>query len=71
MSFYDEYYNWFVVIGILLMLLIIVVIVSRLFPKQVNSIVQFNRNIENDILWYKMKIILINNLFFLMFILNV
>ena len=46
MSFYDEYYNWFVVIG---MLLIIGVIVSRLFPKQVNSIVQFNRNIENDI----------------------
>ena len=49
MSFYDEYYNWFVVIGMLLILLIIGVIVSRLFPKQVHSIVQFNRNIENDI----------------------
>ena len=75
MSFYDEYYNWFVVIGVMFFMLligiIIIVIVSRLFPKQVNSIVQFNRNIENDILWYKMKIILINNLFFLMFILNV
>ena len=46
MSFYNEYHNWFVVIG---MLLIIGVIVSSLFPKQVNSIVQFNRNIENDI----------------------
>jgi hypothetical protein len=53
MSFYDEYYNWFVVIGVmffmLLICIIIIVIVSRLFPKQVNSIVQFNRNIENDI----------------------
>jgi hypothetical protein len=49
MSFYDEYYNWFVVIGMLLICIIIIVIVSRLFPKQVNSIVQFNRNIENDI----------------------
>ena len=49
MSFYDEYYNWFVVTGILLILLIIIVIVSSLFPKQVHSIVQFNRNIENDI----------------------
>ena len=53
MSFYDEYYNWFVVIGVmffmLLICIIIVVIVSRLFPKQVHSIVQFNRNIENDI----------------------
>ena len=62
MSFYNEYHNWFVVIG---MLLIIGVIVSSLFPKQVHSIIQFNRNIENDILWYKMKIILINNLFIL------
>ena len=52
MSFYDEYYNWFVVIGmffILLIGIIIIVIVSRLFPKQVNSLIQFNRNIENDI----------------------
>ena len=46
MSFYNEYHNWFVVIG---MLLIIGVIVSSLFPKQVRSLIQFNRNIENDI----------------------
>ena len=62
MSFYNEYHNWFVVIG---MLLIIGVIVSSLFPKQVHSLIQFNRSIENDILWYKMKIILINNHFIL------
>ena len=46
MSFYNEYHNWFVVIG---MLLIIGVIVSSLFPKQLHSLIQFNRNIENDI----------------------
>ena len=49
MSFYDEYQNWFVVIGMLLICIIMGVIVSRLFPKQVRSLIQFKRNIENPI----------------------
>jgi hypothetical protein len=48
-----SYNNYYVVIGgtffILLICIIIVIIIISLFPKQMRSLIQFKRNIENDI----------------------